>query len=248
MPWMIPAAIVASGAIGAGASIYGANKAGDNEWDPQYLQLPDYPESTGARQDWWSKLQDWGKSGTYGATDMNWDEIFNTAKGKLSRYYWGGVNDPGLAGKVRASAARRGASQSPALENQLTSMGQQESIDLNDLFSNLTTQKATYTESARNTWLQSMMNLAGMKPSYMTSSGTTSGYGAGNAIADVGGGISSLFSQYAKSKQTEDLYKQLFNNAGGTGGSTSPATSQSTLLGSNDDELMDILNSFKKGD
>jgi hypothetical protein len=131
------------------------------------------PEATTAQTNWAKFLQDAYSSGDYGATDMNWDEIYDSAQNKVNQYYWGGVGTTGLAGKVKASAARRNASQSPAVENQLSLMGMQESQDLSDLFTNLNTQKAAYTESARNSWLSSLMNLAGMKSGVTGTSTTT---------------------------------------------------------------------------
>ena len=121
------------------------------------------PEAEQAQKSWWDTLSNWSTSGNYGATDMNWDDIFKSAKKKINQYYWGGVGDTGLAGKVKASAARRNASQSPALENSLSMMGMEESSDIGNLITNLITKKAAYTENARKTWLQSLMGLAGLK-------------------------------------------------------------------------------------
>ena len=213
--------------ISGAGGIAGGLMSGDGETTEttlKYEQLPDYEESTGARKNWWQTLQDWGKSGNYGATDMNWDEIFNTSKEKLNRYYWGGVNDTGLAGKVKASAARRGVSQSPALENQLGALGQQQSLDLSDLMTNLTTQKATYTESARKTWLQSLMNLAGLKPSYISTgniSNTSSNYDLGDAVTDTTSAAGSALSSYAQSSSLEKLLEKLLSGN---------ETSQSSVL------------------
>ena len=232
----IPMAMVLGSAIGAGGSILGG-MMGDDEVNIEdllaYKKLPDYPEAESARSLWGDTITQWGESGDYGATDMNWDEIFSTAKNKLNRYYWGGVGDTGLAGKVKASAARRGVSDSPALETELSKMGMQQSIDLNDLFSDLTTQKAQYKESARNNWLTSMTELAKLKPAYITGTGTTGGstYGAGSMIGDVSSGIGSLFSQYAQSQQMEDFYNQLLEKYSGGAGETMPTTTQSSLFG-----------------
>jgi hypothetical protein len=123
----------------------------------------------------------------------------------------------------------------------------QEKIDLNELMTNLRTEEVKYGETGRQNWLSSMMNLAGLKPSYVTGTGAVGGsseYGAGNMIADVGGGISSLFSQYAKSKQMEDLYTKLYNMQGG-GGGTMPETSQWSL-GSGYGDLTSLTDMFKQ--
>ncbi len=228
----IPMALLLSAGLTAGGGILGGLLGKDDETNPEdylaYKQLPDYSESEGARGSWWKTLQDWGASGDYGASDMNWDEIYKTAKDKLNRYYWGSALEPGLAGKVKASAARRNVSQSPALENTLGALGIQQGQDLNSLFSDITTQKATYTESARKNWLSSLMNLAGLKPSFITTANAVqpSNYDTGDLIGDVSSGIGSLFSQYAQTKYSEeqsqkekDWLENLFRNAsGGSGG------------------------------
>lgn len=131
------------------------------------------PETLEARKNWLQVLKDWQTSGDYGATDMNWDEIFDTAQKKISQYYGGSAVSPGLTGKIKASAARRGVSESPAMEEQLTRVGQQQSSDISDLISNLTTQKASYTESARKNWLSSLMGLGNLSPTGQTGTMTT---------------------------------------------------------------------------
>lgn len=226
-------AAIAAAVITTGGSIYAGSQSGKNKTNPEdylvYKQLPDYPESEQARKEWLSRLMSWGGEGAnYGATDMNWEEIFNTAKDKINRYYWGdALGGGGLSGKVKASAARRNVSQSPALENQLTAMGFQQSQDLSDLYSGLTTQKAQYTESARNTWLSSLMNLAGLKPSYVTGTGAVSGsstYGAGNMVGDISSGLSSLFSQYSQQQWLNNLI-----SGSGNDGASLPSVSQSSI-------------------
>ena len=217
--------MIAAATITTGGGMYAASQAPDAP-SPEdalvYKQLPDYPESESGRELWGKTLQEWGGEGGYGSTDMNWDEIMSSAKDRLSRYYWGGVSDPGLAGKMRSQAARQNR---PVNEQMLMSIGQQEALDIGDLTSDITTQKSQYQESARNTWLNSLMNLSSMKPSYITPSGTTGGstYGKANMIGDVSSGVGSLFSQYAKNKQAEDLYSQFLNPGG------MPGTSQSSL-------------------
>ena len=230
-PMSAAMALIYGAAIGAGGGILGGlmGRGGKEKWDPEYLQLPDYPEATGAREGWWSKLQEWGGQPGYGALPMNWDEIMENAKRTMSRYYWGGVTEPGLAGKMKSQAARLGR---PVNEQMLTALGMQEKIDLGDLMTKLRTEEVGYGEAGRKTWLQSMMQLAGMKPSYITSAGVTQGptYGAGEMVGDVTGGISGLFAQYAKSKQMEDLYAKLFDQAGGAGG-TMPTGAQTSMYG-----------------
>jgi hypothetical protein len=193
--------------FGGGLGLF--SSGGDDEMNLEdllvYKQLPDYPETTEAISEWSNRLKEWGGQEGYGAIPMNWDEIWNTAKDKLNRYYWGGVNDTGLAGKVRASAARRGVSQSPALENQLNTLGFQQGIDLNQLATTEATNKVTYGEAGRNTWLGSLERLSNIKPSYITSAGAVSPavsamYGdaqqGDTGGANMIGSIGSLLAQY----------------------------------------------------
>jgi len=222
------------GAISAAGGILGGllGKGDDEEIDYEALmrfkQLPEFPEAEAARGTWAEKIQQWGQDPYYGALPMNWEDIKKQAQSTLSRYYWGGVTEPGLAGKMRSQAARLNR---PVNEAMIGALGQQEKIDLMDLMTNLRTEEVGYGEAGRKTWLQSMMNLAGLKPSYITPSGpvaTSSNYGMGEMIGDVSSGIGSLFSQYAKNKQMDELYTKLFGMAGGTGGM--PLTSQGSLV------------------
>lgn len=206
---------IAVGVSVAGLGLAGAQAGGafgGDEYNPEdyliYKQLPDYPEAEGARGEWWNKLQQWGKEPGYGAISPEWDETWRQAKEKLTQYYWGGVGDTGLAGKVKASAARRNVSQSPALENTLGMMGMQEGQDVRNLAGTEAINKAQFAETGRQNWLNSIMNLSGLKPSYITSSGVSNGstsYGAGSAISDILTGASGLTSTLAKNKQTEDF-------------------------------------------
>jgi len=199
--------------------------------DDEPQQLPEYPEAKGARELWWSKLQDWSKQPGYGAISPDWEDTWNLAKQKLSQYYWGGVNDTGLAGKVRASAARRNVSQSPALENMLGAMGMQEAQDVSGLASTEAINKVQSEETGRLNWLQSLMGLPGIKPSYYTPS--SSGYSGIDLVSDVGGGLGGLFAQFAqqeyltKQKQSEQGWMtSLFKNySGGSGGNVSLSSS-----------------------
>ena len=215
----IPMAMLLSSGISAAGGILGGLLGGDDEeeWEPKYLQLPDYPEATGARESWWSKLQEWGNQPGYGAISPAWNEIWDLANKKINQYYWGGVGTTGLAGKVKASAARRNVSQSPALENALSMLGMSEAGEISDLAKNEAINKATFGENARQNWLTSLMNLAGLKPSYITNAGTINGsttYGTGQMIGDISSGIGDLFSQYAKSQQTEDFLTKLLKGYG----------------------------------
>ncbi len=166
----IPMAMLLSAGIGTGGGILGGllGKGEDEEYNIEdmlaYKQLPDYAEAEGARGDWWSKLQEWGKQPEYGAISPAWNEAWDLAKKKINQYYWGGVGDTGLAGKVKASAARRNVSQSPALENTLAMLGMSEAGQLNDLASQEAINKATFSEQARGNWLSSLQNLCSLRP------------------------------------------------------------------------------------
>ena len=205
MSW-IAVAIGGSALVGGGAAIYSASKGGKNEFDFGYKELPGYGESDAARGEWWNRLQEWGKQPGYGAISPAWEDTWNLAKQKLSQYYWGGVNDTGLAGKVRASAARRNVSQSPALENMLGTMGMQEAQDVSGLASTEAINKAQFAETGRQNWLTSLMNLTQQRPAYVTASGVSQPtYNAGNMVSDIAGGLGGIFQQYA---QQEYLTKQ----------------------------------------
>ena len=92
-------------------------------------------------------------------------------------------------------------------------------------------------ESARNNWLTSLMNLAGLKPDFVKGTGgntQSTVYGAGSMIGDIGSGIGSIFKQYQISKMLEEanennknsLLSQLY------GSGALPTTTQSSLFNS----------------
>jgi hypothetical protein len=214
--------------------------------EPVPQQLEEFPEAKGARELWWSKLQEWGKQPGYGAISPEWDEIWNLAKNKLTQYYWGGTMDTGLAGKVKASAARRNVSQSPALENMLTAMGMQEAQDVSGLASTEAINKARFGETGRLNWLQSLMGITGQKPSYYTPA-STSDYSGGNFLMDILGGGMDIFQQYQQQEyltkqqtQQQDWLTNLFNQySGGTGG-----TSLQSNYGAAKNDYSDLASTF----
>lgn len=132
---------------------------------PQWYQAPDYAESTGARQNMWQTLQDWGKSGTYGLQLPNFEDVFQNAQKRLNQYYWGGASSPGLIDKIRSQAARRGVSDSPAIDVLTQRAGVEQAGQLGDISTQLDVTKADAIEKARMNWLTSIQNLASMKPS-----------------------------------------------------------------------------------
>jgi len=137
---------------------------GSKKKDPEWSVAPEYPEAQGARGTWWEKLQSWGADPNYGAISPDWGRIWDQAKGRVQRYFWGGPLEPGLVGKVKSSLARRNVSESPASEDLIARMGMQEGLQLQDLATDQATQEAAFGEQGRQTWLQSLMGLAQQKP------------------------------------------------------------------------------------
>ncbi len=226
--WMVTAAVVGGGLGIAGGAI---NKPDAPEQpEIQVKKLDEYPESGAARETMAGKLQEWGDQPGYGAISPDWGDIWERAKNKIGRYYWGGVGETGLAGKVKASAARRGVSESPAMETQLTRMGQQEGLELKDVASEQALQESLFGEQGRQNWFGQMQNLAGMKPSYATSAGVTQPQvpGAGAAMGELGSSIAGIGQQYAQNKWMDDYLKRMvgqqnLGTARPSGGGYSPS-------------------------
>ena len=130
------------------------------------------PEASAAQDTWWKKLQEWGSDSNYGAISPEWDDIWDLASKKINQYYWGGVGTTGEAGKVKASAARRGVSQSPALDNSLALLEMSEAGNISDMAKQEAINKATFAEQGRENWLTSLMNLAGYKSGTTTTTTT----------------------------------------------------------------------------
>jgi hypothetical protein len=177
MAWLAAAA----GGVGGGLS------AASNVKKKQTLnmtQYPEFPEADAARQDWWSRLQQWGSDPNYGAITPDWADIWSNAQDKVRQYYWGSPTQMGLSGKVKASAARRGVSDT-ALEPNLTAMGVEEGNQIKDMATNMGIQKSNLAESGRLNWLQSLQSLTNQKPNYATTQGVT----GGNAIMEILGAV-----------------------------------------------------------
>lgn len=159
----------------------------------QTMTPQDYGEATGARQNWWQTLQDWGKSGNYGLVSAPYDDIYSQAAKKINQYYWGGPSSPGMMDKVKASAARRGVSESPAADVLMQRTGVEEANQLKDLSVGVSSAKAEATENARMNWLKSLMSLSGLKSGAYTSTGTATttqpGTDMWDAIGSIGGAI-----------------------------------------------------------
>ena len=145
------------------------------DYSYDFLRSPEFAETAGARGSWFDKLTQWGQQPGYGAIAPNWGDIWDTAQKRIKQYYWGGPGgQPGIADKVRASAARRGVSDSPALETELTGMGYQEAGDMGNLATQMATKEAEFGEQGRQNWLQSLMQMAGLKvPGQWSQTGVT---------------------------------------------------------------------------
>ena len=173
---------------------------------PQWFQNPEYGEATEARGKWGEKLKEWEDQPGYGAIAPNWGEIWERAKKKTSHYFWGGPGgEPGLSSKVRASAARRGVSDSPALETELARMGGKESDLLQDIGVRQATKEAEFGELGRQNWMNQLMRLSQQKPSGMWKSPSfsmPSRGGADTSGADMGGMIGNML-QLMMSQQSE---------------------------------------------
>lgn len=247
-------AILLSGLISGGAGLLGGflgrGNDEDEDWFRTYMpqvefleppaaqwrgaptpeQYAEFPEAEKARQTWFGKLQEWGGMPGYGAIAPDWGDIWEQAQKRVKEYYWGGPGgQPGLASKVKASAARRGVSQSPALETELSRMGMQEAGQLKDITTEMATKQAEFGEAGRLNWLQSLAGLTGVRPQYYQPAGmwqqpyanveqayTRGGEvqpGTGELIGELGSAVGGAGMQYAQMKWLQDLLK----GAGGGG-------------------------------
>ena len=212
-------ALVGSSAIGA----FGGGDDDSISKDISYKQFPGYEESDEAREAMSGKLQDWGGQEGYGAIAPNWDEIWESAKGKVGRYYWGDVGGTGLAGKVKAGAARRGVSESPAIDTLLTQMGQQEGQQLGDMATEQATQKLAFGEQGRQNWYSQMQNMANMKPAYASSGSITTGSGGDTSTSELMGNLGSsmvgLGMQTGQNQWMQNYMQEMLGNSSlGVGG------------------------------
>lgn len=130
---------------------------------PIFVQQPDYAESEGARKSWWEQLQQFSGQPGYGAIAPDWADIWETAQRKVRQYFWGSPMDPGLVGKVKASSARRGVSESPANEMAIARMGATEGNIYSDMATQEAQSKAEFAESGRQNYLDQLGRLAGLK-------------------------------------------------------------------------------------
>ena len=249
---------IAAAVIGGGAAIGGAymqSSAADKATESQeamferefaekkkpatFIEAPRFAETDAAREGWWSKLKEWGQQPGYGAIAPDWDAIWEQSKGKVSDYWRGTATTPGVMSRIKASAARRGVSDSPAFGVLATRAGAEESGQLKDIATTQATKRAAFSESGRRNWLQSMTQMSNLQvpgawdkyggmnvaqPSYM------GGAGLGDVVGDVGSGIAGLGMQYYQNQwleQERDKERSFMKELYGTGsiyGSTKPAS------------------------
>lgn len=163
---------------------------------PVFTAAPEFPEASGARSTWWNTLQADQKSGSYGANLPNYENIFNNAKNRINQYYWGGPSGGGLIDKIKAGAARRGVSESPAIDVLSQRMGAEQAGQLGDISTNLDVTKANAIENARTNWMNSLMNLSGQKPAGAWGGTTTTTTPQQSAWPDLIGAGVGLGSRY----------------------------------------------------
>ena len=236
MSW-VAVAIGGTALIGGGVAMYEGSQnrnaalEAENKFNaqPDYKQLPEYSEATGARGSWWDTLQNWGQPGAnYGANMPNYDAVYENAKKRINQYYWGGPSGGGLIDKVRAGAARRGVAESPAIDVLTQRAGVEQANKLGDISTELDVTKANAIETARGNWLNSLTNLAQLRPSFV--SGKTGQFsaptmsGLGTTIATAGTGIAGALQK----NQDNDWYKSILEKYYGSG---MPAQTQGSLTG-----------------
>lgn len=212
--------------FGGGGS--GQNNTQDttNKWE----MAPDYAESAAARGTWGDTLKNWSTQPGYGAIAPNWDSIWQNAAKKVQQYFHGGPMGPGAEAGVKSNLAGRGMSENPAAEETLGRLGMQEGQQLGDMAVNQATQEANFGEQGRTTWLNSIMQLAGLKPQMLNTGSTVSreyqqpsflnsptGKSVGTGLSDMLGG-----------GQGSDLISMISGLFGGGAGSIGSADSGSS--------------------
>lgn len=184
--------------------------------DPEFFRAPEYAETAGARASWWDKMQEWGKDPDYGAIAPNWEDIWSQASKKVSDYWQGTPTTPGVMDRVKASAARRGVSESPAMGTLTTRAGAEEAGQLKDLAITQATKRAEFGEAGRKNWLQSLMGLSQLQVPGTWKSGTgqiapMQQQPVGMDFADVMGGVGDLAGTYYSGKLAETKQEEQRN-------------------------------------
>jgi hypothetical protein len=184
-------------------------------------QLPDYNEATMAREGWWNTLEKWGNQPGYGAVSPDFNSIWENARSRVQRYFNGGPEGPGLNAKVKANSARRGVGDSATGDSMLQKSGFQQGNMLMDLAVKQAIEEANLAESGRKTWLGSMKNLAGLKPSFQNYGSKTTSETYKNPLSDIMGGLSGGGSGGSGGSGFDlDSLSQMFGEGGGYGGDT----------------------------
>lgn len=150
---------------------------GDNETQ-QVVQndlrpAPEFPEAAGARATWADTLTRWGSQPGYGAIQPNWNDIWENARGKVSRYFGGGPEGPGVDAKVAANSAKRGVADQAAGDAMLQRSSFQQGNMLQDLAIKQAMEEANLSEGGRKDWMTSLMSLADQKPQMLNYGSTT---------------------------------------------------------------------------
>lgn len=149
--------------LSIGGTLLGSALQDDPE-SPQFAQAPQFPEANEARSKWWDYLQEIENDPNYGAVTPDWADIWQQAQQKVNQYYTGTAVAPGAIDTVKASAARRGVSDSPALQNNLTRMKVEQGSQLNEQATAQGVAKAQLAEKGRQTWLTSLQGLSSQRP------------------------------------------------------------------------------------
>lgn len=129
---------------------------------PNYALAPEYDETGKARKSWFDSVQAFGQMPGYGAIAPDWADIWEKSRKKVDQYYLGTATKGGAIDRVKASAARRGVSDSPALESQLGAMGVEAGGQIENLARDQAIAEAQFGEQGRQNWLQQIMALAGL--------------------------------------------------------------------------------------
>jgi len=157
--------IAVSGALGAGASLYAGSKGSKSqnamlEEEKRINELNYRPEPKQATSLWWEKLQQFGNEPGYGAITPDGGNIWESAKEKIRSYYSGTATQTGAIDKIKASAARRGVADSPALEAEITKALAAQGSQMSQLARDESIAKADFSEKARLNWLQNLNALS----------------------------------------------------------------------------------------
>ena len=129
--------------------------------EEQLDQMMNWQRSQPEYQAYQGELDEMGEDPNYGAIQPDWGEIWDDYSSKISQTYWGSPTDPGIAGKMRASVARRGVEDSPAEQELLSRIGAEEAGDLQTLGTQQGIQRTNLVSSAKKDYLNRLGLQAG---------------------------------------------------------------------------------------